>query len=69
MSDTPPTANLDIHAKAGPAQQFKLGDFIDFEAWQYKVIGYDPQPDGTVKVMLEPTGRKANHVAPTTPMQ
>lgn len=61
----PPTANLDIHAKAGPASRFKLGDFIDFEAWQYKVIGYEPQSDGSAKVKLEPTGHKANHVAPT----
>lgn len=59
MSGIDPTAILDIHARAGPASQFKLGDFIDFEDLQYRVIAYEPQPDGSAKVRLEPTGRPA----------
>ena len=61
QQDRAPTETLDIHAKAGPASQFGLGDFIDFERWQYKVIAYDRQPDGSVKIRLEPTGFPANH--------
>ena len=65
MSQTAPTEILDIHARAGPAKLFKLGDFIDYERWQYKVIGYDVQPDETVKVRLEPTGHHGKFQVPT----
>jgi hypothetical protein len=60
-----PTIPLDIHARAGVASQFGLGDYIDFEGWQYEVIGYEPQPDGTAKVRLQPTGHPAQRAVPT----
>jgi hypothetical protein len=64
MSRFGPNETLDAHITAQAAAAFKEGDLIDFEGRQYKVAVYLPQPDGTVKVTLAPTGADANFVPP-----
>jgi len=39
---------------------------IDFDERQYKVVAYKPQPDGTVKILLTPTGNPPSFQPPTS---
>lgn len=64
MSRFGPDETLEAHITQDAAARFKLGDLIDYEGRQYKVIRYVEMMDRTVKVMLEPTGHKANFVPP-----
>ncbi len=61
-----PDETLDLHVRAEAAGRFQLDDVIDFEGLQYKVILYQPQSDGTVKVRITPTGHKGNYAPPLT---